>query len=367
MAITKLISPNTPNPIGAGAGGDWEKAMAQLTAVKKMLSGEQMILTQWTNNTTAPALAKGSYFQHMGAIYVIDTEDYALPVLSADGTYYIKLTISGETLVPTYITSLAGFSWSSPHNGLYNASDEQILPYSVIREGSSYGKRKILNLASSPNLLARVDYQGNLYGNAISGASLGVTGNATVGGTLGVTGATTLSGANTLSGATMLNNLLGGVWNPASLQETGFTQIVNDLFKDAYSYSALSTGGQYSRRFFVPQGDYSIPWLVQNTYSGTVGNVYVTIWYRSNGVTTNLRNSFVIAAGSTYSATETFTITDSWGEVYILMYTGSGVVKAKTECSVSCKLFTDSFSELLQQMMLRVPISRIDTSELVYL
>lgn len=205
MAITKLISPSTPNPLPpAGAGGDWDKAMAQLTAVKKLLSGEQMILTQWTNNTTAPALARGSYLQHLGAIYVVDTEDYALPAMSADGTHYIKLTISGETLVPSYITSLTGFSWSAQHNGLYNASDEQVLPYSVIREGSAYGKRKILNLASSPNLLARVDYQGNLYGNAISGASLGVTGNATVGGTLGVTGAISGATVNTGQGANEL-------------------------------------------------------------------------------------------------------------------------------------------------------------------
>ena len=189
MAITKLISPSTPNPLPpAGAGGDWDKAMAQLTAVKKLLSGEQMILTQWMNTTTAPSLAEGSYLQHMGAIYVVDTEDYALPALSADGTYYIKLTISGETLIPTFITALTGFSWSAQHNGLYNASDEQVLPYSVIREGSAYGKRKILNPASSPNLFARTDYQGNLYGNSLS-----LVGNASVNGTLGVTGVATFS------------------------------------------------------------------------------------------------------------------------------------------------------------------------------
>ena len=52
MAITKLLSPNTPNPITAGPNGDWDLAMAQLTAVKKLLAGEQMMLTEWTNATT---------------------------------------------------------------------------------------------------------------------------------------------------------------------------------------------------------------------------------------------------------------------------------------------------------------------------
>ena len=54
MAITKLLSPNTPIPITAGPNGDWDLAMAQLTAVKKLLAGEQMMLTEWTNATTLP-------------------------------------------------------------------------------------------------------------------------------------------------------------------------------------------------------------------------------------------------------------------------------------------------------------------------
>ena len=75
MAITKLISPNTPNPITAGPNGDWDLAMAQLTAVKKLLAGEQMMLTEWTNATTQPKLALGTHLQHKGSIYVVETED----------------------------------------------------------------------------------------------------------------------------------------------------------------------------------------------------------------------------------------------------------------------------------------------------
>ena len=40
MAITKLVSPSTPNPTGTGAGASWDLAMAQLTAVRRFLANK---------------------------------------------------------------------------------------------------------------------------------------------------------------------------------------------------------------------------------------------------------------------------------------------------------------------------------------
>lgn len=249
MAITKLISPSTPNPLPpAGAGGDWDKAMAQLTAVKKLLSGEQMILTQWTNTTTAPALAEGSYLQHMGAIYVVDTEDYALPALSADGTYYIKLTISGETLVPSYITDLTGFSWSAQHNGLYNASDEQVLHYQVVKNASAIEKYKMLN-PYQVNDFASVNYLGRYHGR-----ELHVTGNATIGGTLGVTGAISGATVNTGQGANELYAMNQNVRTTDSptFNTLGFTSLNPD--SSVETSIQLSAGSSYT----LPKGAYAI-------------------------------------------------------------------------------------------------------------
>jgi len=220
MAITKLLSPNTPNPITAGPNGDWDLAMAQLTAVKKLLSGEQMMLTEWTNATTQPKLALGTHLQHKGSIYVVETEDYALPALGGNGTYYIVLEPSGDTLVGSWATDLSGYSWDSTYNGLYNGG-KLVLPYQIVVDGSDIVKRKILNPWIDGGFTT-VDWMGN-----VRGASLVVNGNATVGGTLGVTGA--ISGANyrtrTLATAVDLDTIIdnghyyvrtGGANNPSS-------------------------------------------------------------------------------------------------------------------------------------------------------
>lgn len=188
MAITKLISPNTPNPTTAGPNGDWDLAMAQLTAVKKLLAGEQMMLTEWTNSTTQPKIALGTHLQHKGSIYVVDTEDYALPALGGNGTYYIVLEASGETLVGSWVTSLGGYTWDATYNGLYNGN-KLVLPYQVVMDGSGVAKRKILN-PWALNGFTTVDYLGDVQ----------VTGNATVGGALGVSGAITALEAITTNG-----------------------------------------------------------------------------------------------------------------------------------------------------------------------
>ncbi len=260
MAITKLISPSTPNPLPpAGAGGDWDKAMAQLTAVKKLLSGEQMILTQWTNNTTAPALAKGSYFQHMGAIYVVDTEDYVLPALSADGTYYIRVAVSGETLSVSYSVNIADYSWSAQHNGLYHADESQVLPYQVIKAGASIGKYKILNPWQASADFAVVDYLGHLHGTSlgISGAA-SIGGNATVGGTLGVTGA--ISGASVgvtgaISGAS-INTGLGDFEIGQDLRVTDSPRFYSRKIGTTIKTQATLTRGMWWTllQAFIPAG-----------------------------------------------------------------------------------------------------------------
>ena len=237
MAITKLLSPNTPNPITAGPNGDWDLAMAQLTAVKKLLAGEQMMLTEWTNATTQPKLALGTHLQHKGSIYVVDTEDYALPALGGNGTYYIVLEPSGSSLVGSWVTSLGGYTWDATYNGLYNG-DKLALPYQVVKNASGVAKRKILN-PWALNVFTTVDWMGN-----VRGASLAVTGNTTVGGTLDVTGA--ISGASVgVSGAiTALEAITtNGPNKPVDNNDASMPSVGIGGF--SYATASVSTDGAY--------------------------------------------------------------------------------------------------------------------------
>ena len=258
MAITKLLSPNTPNPITAGPNGDWDLAMAQLTAVKKLLAGEQMMLTEWTNATTQPKLALGTHLQHKGSIYVVDTEDYALPALGGNGTYYIVLEPSGSSLVGSWVTSLGGYTWDATYNGLYNG-DKLALPYQVVKNASGVAKRKILN-PWALNVFTTVDWMGN-----VRGASLAVTGNTTVGGTLDVTGAISGASVDTGQGATEVHlmnqnlrttdNVRFAKLNPpvdnndASMPSVGiggFSYAVNSTSTDgAYPSITIGSGGTW--------------------------------------------------------------------------------------------------------------------------
>jgi len=169
MAITKLVSAGTPVP--TTGNDDWQKAMAQLTALKTVMAGNQMHITQWTNTTTLSKLAMGSYIQHLGAIYVVDAEDYAIPVPEADGTHYIQLIESGVTLAVSFITDISGFSYDANFNGLYNVAGAQILPYQLSEAGSVYTKRKIINPFGN-GTFTLVDYLGNVTTSALSCASV---------------------------------------------------------------------------------------------------------------------------------------------------------------------------------------------------
>ena len=185
MAIVKLVSASTPNPLTAGAGGDWELAMAQLTACKQVISGQQMVLTNWTNTDSACDLADGSYFQHLGSIYVADA-DVSLSGFVA-GANYVRLEVSGDTLVATLITSLTGYEWNHVYNGFYNGN-YQVLPYMIdyVPSHGIYRKYRLLNINST----LYVDFLGNTV----------------TAGTLTATGAVqcaSLSAAGAIAGATV--------------------------------------------------------------------------------------------------------------------------------------------------------------------
>jgi len=104
-----------------------------------------MALTEWENSTTIPALALGTYLSHGGYLYRVDTEDYVISGTPTDGTWYVRLEASGDTLIATWINDLSGYAWNAVNNGLYN-SDKQLMPYQLVKAGAVLTKRKIMNL-----------------------------------------------------------------------------------------------------------------------------------------------------------------------------------------------------------------------------
>ena len=159
MAITKVGAMTDP-PVA----GDYAILQAKLDAYAKQIGNQGMILTQWVNTTTTPAIALGSYITHGGTLFVVDTEDFVVQAPAGNGTYYLKVATSGATLAISWVASTAGYAWNSIYNGLYHADESQILPYQLVKAGATLTKRKITNLMQGSGFVT-VDYLGAITGS----------------------------------------------------------------------------------------------------------------------------------------------------------------------------------------------------------
>jgi microcystin-dependent protein len=160
MSISKVAQFVTPPE----TVGDYDAQNAHIAGFTRQLAGPSMALTQWENTTTIPKLALGTYLSHGGYLYRVDTEDYVISGTPTDGTWYIRLEASGDTLIATWISDLSGYVWNAVNNGLYNGS-YQLLPYQIIKAGAVYTKRKIMNLWQGGGFQT-VDWEG-VFGSGI--------------------------------------------------------------------------------------------------------------------------------------------------------------------------------------------------------
>lgn len=158
MAITKIgVYRNPPEDIT-----DYEAIVSHLEAYTRQVGNQGMILTEWANTSGTPAIAMGSYISHGGVLYVVSSEEaVSLPV--ADGTYYLKVEASGDTLALSWISDLSGYAWNAIANGLYHADESQVLPYQLVVAGAVVEKWRLTNLALGAASL-RVNYLGSLRG-----------------------------------------------------------------------------------------------------------------------------------------------------------------------------------------------------------
>lgn len=162
MAITKMGTyRNPPEDIT-----DYEAMIEKIDMYARMVSGAGMILTEWINTNEYPKLAMGSYLFHGGASYLVDTEDYEIGA-PGNGTYYLRIAASGETLAVSWISSLSGYAWNPIYNGLYHPDQSQILPYQLVVSGATKEKWKITNLAQGSGFI-RANWQGAVRMDSIN-------------------------------------------------------------------------------------------------------------------------------------------------------------------------------------------------------
>lgn len=165
MAITKVGTyTNPPEDID-----DYTAIVDHLNAFLKQVGSNAMILTEWINTTTTPAIALGSYISHGGVLFVVDTEDYAITAPVADGTYYLKVEASGDTLLLSWASSITGYAWNAIYNGLYHSDESQILPYQLVVSGTVtvFTKYRITNLMQNGGY-NKVDYLGNITASNVT-------------------------------------------------------------------------------------------------------------------------------------------------------------------------------------------------------
>ncbi len=158
MAITKVGTYRNP-PVDIT---DYEAIVAHLDAYTRQVGNQGMILTEWTNTSGTPAIAMGSYISHGGVLYVVSSEEaVSLPV--ADGTYYLKVAASGDTLALSWISDLSGYSWNAIYNGLYHSDKSQVLGYQLVVAGAVVEKWRLTNVALASSSL-KINYLGSLMG-----------------------------------------------------------------------------------------------------------------------------------------------------------------------------------------------------------
>jgi len=146
MAITK-VAQFASSP---AATSDYEGQNAHINAFIQQMSNQVLHLTEWTT-TTVPQIAQGVYLRHAGVLYIVDTAafDIATGDLSGAGSYYVKLTTSGDSLAVSWEDTLTSYAWSIAYQGYYNGTS-QLLPYKVVyATAPTYTKYSIINMKDS--------------------------------------------------------------------------------------------------------------------------------------------------------------------------------------------------------------------------
>ena len=137
MAIIKVAIP-APVP---SAISEYQAQNAHLSAFINQVNSQAFILTE-VASTTVPALKQGAYINHAGVLYVVDSGDEAISGSPSDGNVYIKLSVSGVTLVASFVNDISGYAWNPAYGYLASGTD-LILPYLLVKASAAYAKYRM--------------------------------------------------------------------------------------------------------------------------------------------------------------------------------------------------------------------------------
>jgi len=105
MAINLITAPSAV----PAAVADYEQQNALIAALALAAQGAARVV--------GSNVLKGAVFLVGGALYVAAADT----AISGSASDYVKLTITGTTLVPSFVADLTGVTWSSTWNGYYDA------------------------------------------------------------------------------------------------------------------------------------------------------------------------------------------------------------------------------------------------------
>lgn len=290
MAITKLISPNTPNPTTAGPNGDWDLAMAQLTACKSLLNQDQIILTEWHRTNAQPLIELGTYINHKGALFVVSGAPYTMPELTNNGTYFVCVRENGGSWEFFWTENTSGFAYDVTYNGFYNIADgsEQLLLFGVkvLSSGTVFRRFRVL---PHSNLFVFGD-------GSIESASgfVNIISSASVAGSLSIAGGLVVNSPAIMAGGLTVREFL----------QYGFTRIDIPSAEDIGALSAGNTLLIGSRK--------------QGTFSGTTISPF--------GCTLKFHAEVTGNENAHESSTVTVVITHKFYVNDVLEYTGTSTI-----------------------------------------
>jgi hypothetical protein len=242
MAIEKLSSPSNP----PSSNLDWGYAVTLIE--KAFLNEENGIRIDYDNDL----VLKGSVFQVGGSVY-ITTGDTSITGSSSD---YVKLTVSGSSLVPSYVANLSGVTWNSTYRGYYDGSGnlyvfDEMHAY-FIEEISDVNKitgNNAKRIIDDLNKIMKVNYVGANGGNTVATTWTALSFNTDVYNY--ITGASRSSNQIILpAGKYIIDGFFyvyggGGLGNGADGRWRNITDGTNEPGVSCSSGSASSTGGTF--------------------------------------------------------------------------------------------------------------------------
>lgn len=133
MAINLLEQPSSGVPtIG---NSDYQKQNINDLAG---LVANGSIFTDWTSTAAVPDAQTGAVIKHINNIYEVQLTDETISGSTAEGSNYVKATVSGSVMTLSFVTSTSGFAYYSQYDGIYNASNEQLLSDVLYKTGTTY-------------------------------------------------------------------------------------------------------------------------------------------------------------------------------------------------------------------------------------